>query len=199
MQEKNKQKGFIKVPLLILIMVSAIAVLGVSYGVIKYSKTSKIIEEANKLTKEEKYTEANEKLEVAQNQLLTKNLGIKKQEINKKIEENIKLNEDKLEYNQGLEEFNKENYDEAKELLSKVSEISPYYEDAKNKKEEAENRGKVVDSFVDEIKISSRENLTLDTKTGQIKFVPIKTVMVTAGQYHTCAVLSDDTIKCWGT
>ena len=47
MQGKNKQKGFIKVPLLILIIVSTIAALGVSDGVIEYSKTSKTIEEAD--------------------------------------------------------------------------------------------------------------------------------------------------------
>ncbi len=141
MKEKMKiQKGFVQIPLLIGIIISIVVTAGVSYGVFEYHKISKIVEEAEQLTKEEKYDGAIEKLELAQNRWLTKTLGIKKQKITDEIEKNNKLLEDKSEYVQGIEEFNKENWERAKELLSKVSEISPYYQEAKNKIEEIQNK-----------------------------------------------------------
>ncbi|MCD6192141.1 MAG: hypothetical protein J7L26_01565 [Candidatus Aminicenantes bacterium] len=141
MRETLKQNtGFIQIPLLITIVTAFIVVGGASYGIIEYQKISKIINEAEQLSKNEKYSEAIEKLELAKNRWLTKNLGIKGQEIADKIENNRKLSEDKSEYNKGLEEFNKGNYEKAKELLEKVSEISPYYQDAKNKIEEVQEK-----------------------------------------------------------
>ena len=140
MKEKiNTQKGFIQIPLLIIVIVS-IAVGGVGYGAIEYQKTSELVKKAEQLTKEEKYNEAIEKLEFAQNRWLTKNLGIKKPEISNKIERNKELLEDKSKYTQGIEEFNKGNWEKAKELLSKVSGVFPYYQDAKRKVEEAQNK-----------------------------------------------------------
>jgi len=139
MKEKIKiQKGFIQIPLLIGIIVSIIAAAGISYGAMEYSKTSKIIREAEQLAKEGKYDEAIEKLEHAQNKLLGK--MILKQKINAELDTNKKLLEDKSEYNQGIEEFNKGNWDKAKELLSKVSETFPHYQDAKNKIEEVQKK-----------------------------------------------------------
>lgn len=141
MKEKIKtQKSFIQIPLLIGIIVSIITTTGIGYGAFEYHKTSKIIGEAEQLTKEEKYNEAIEKLEFAQNRWLTKSLGFRRQEINLEIEQNKKLIDDKLNYTQGIEEFNKGDWGKAKELLSKVSEISPYYQDAKNKTEEAQKK-----------------------------------------------------------
>lgn len=136
-QKLNSHKGFIQVPLLVGIIVSiAIISLG-SYGGFEYYKTSKIIKEAKQLSKDEKYEEAIQKLEFAQHKLIGKLLNRK---ILTEIEEYKKLLENKKEYYQGLEEFNKGNWEKAKELLSKVSEISPYYQDAKNKIEEAEKQ-----------------------------------------------------------
>ena len=114
------KKGFIQVPLLIGIVVSIITATGIGYGAIEYSKTSKIIREAEQLTKEEKYDEAIAKLEPAQNKLFGK--MIFKQKISTELDTNKKLLEDKSEYTQGIEEFNKENWYKAIELLSKVSE-----------------------------------------------------------------------------
>jgi hypothetical protein len=75
-------------------------------------------------------------------ELIQKRLGgrILHQKINTYLERNKKLLEDKSEYAKGMEEFNKGNWEKAKELLSKVSEISPYYQDAKSKIEEAQNK-----------------------------------------------------------
>ena len=139
MKEKIKtQKGFIPI-LIIAIAAVVIGGIGVSYGII-YHNTSSLIKKAEQLTKEEKYNEAVEKLEFAQDRWFIKNLGIKKQEIANEIEKNKKLFEDKSEYTQGVEEFNKGNWEKAKELLLKVSEISPYFQDAKNKIEESQKK-----------------------------------------------------------
>jgi len=125
-----------------------LAGIGISYGIV-YSHISNIIAEAQELTKEEKYNEAIELLELYQPSWLIKNLGIKKQAIANEIEKDKKLLEDKTEYTQGIEEFNNGNWEQAKELLSKVSENSPYYQDAKNKIEEAQQ--KIIEERVTEI------------------------------------------------
>jgi len=140
MDQKIKQRGFIQIPLLIAIIVSVISVAGVGYGGIEYKKISNSIGEAKQLAKEEKYNEANEKLESTKKRWIVKTLGIQKEKIAIEIENNKKLSEDKLEYSQGVEEFNKENWEKTKELLSKVSEISPYYQDAKRIVEEIQRR-----------------------------------------------------------
>jgi len=148
MEEKIKtKKGFIQIPILIAIIVSVVVTSGIGYGAIEYHKTSKIIKEAEQLAKEEKYDEAIGKLEIAQNKFLGKT--ILKQKITAELEINKKLLEDKTEYTQGIEEFNKGNWEKAKELLSKVSENSPYYQDAKNKIEEAQK--KIIEEKVAEI------------------------------------------------
>ena len=158
----NNQKGFIQIPILIAIIVSIVVVSGISYGTIEYNKTSNIIKETDQLTKEEKYNEAIEKLEITQNRWLVKNLGIKRQEIANKIESNKTLLEDKLEYTQGLEEFNKGNWEQAKDLLSKVSEISHYYQDAKNKVEETQKR--ITEKQVAEAVGKNREEVKRETE-----------------------------------
>jgi len=138
MNQKNKtKKGFIQIPIVIAIIVSVIVVSGIGYGVIEYTKTSKLIKEAEKLSKEEKYGEAINKLEFAQKRLVGKILNKK---INTELEKNKKLLEDQTEYTQGIEEFNKGNWERAKELLLKVSENFPHYQDAKNKIEETEKK-----------------------------------------------------------
>jgi len=140
MEKNNKlRKGFAPI-FIILIIILGIGGIGGTYGAVEYHKTSKLVKEAEQLTREEKYDEANGKLELVQKNWLTKNLGVKKQEIAGEIEENKKLLEDKSEYAQGIEEFNKGNWEKAKELLSKVSEISPYYREAKNNLEEIQIR-----------------------------------------------------------
>jgi hypothetical protein len=153
MEKNNKlQKGL--APLfIILIIILGIGGIGGTYSVIEYRKNSKLVKEAEQLTKEEKYDEANGKLELAQNSWLTKNLGIKKQEIASEIEKNKKLLEDKSEYAQGIEEFNKGNWEKAEELLSKISETSPHYQETKNKIAEAQNRMmEKVDETPEEVK-----------------------------------------------
>jgi len=83
MKEKIKtQKGFIQIPLLVMVIVFIVIVGGIGYGVIKHNKTSKIIREVEQ----------------------PKNLGIKKQEITDGLDRNKKLLEDKSEYIQGIEE-----------------------------------------------------------------------------------------------
>jgi predicted GH43/DUF377 family glycosyl hydrolase len=134
------QKGFIQIPLLAMLIVSISVVVGIGYGTVEYHKVSKAVREAEQLAREERYDEAIEKLDLAQNRRFIKNVGIKRQEIADEIEKNKTLLEDKSEYNRGIEEFNKENWVKAKELLSKVSEISPHYQDAKNKIEEAQKK-----------------------------------------------------------
>ena len=160
--EKNTklQKGLAPI-FIILIIILGIGGIGGTYGAIEYHKTSKLVNEAGQLTKEEKYDEANGKLELVQNSWLTKNLGIKKQEIAGEIENNKKLLEDKSEYTQGMEEFNKENWEKAEELLSEVSEDSSYYQDAKNKTEEIQER------ITEEINKTSEEIKEKVQKQGQ--------------------------------
>jgi hypothetical protein len=122
---------------IIILLTGIILVSGIGCGVGEYFKISKIIRETEQLTKEEKYDEAIQELEILKNTLFGKILS---QKINTELEKNKRLLEDKIEYTQGLEEFNKENWEQAKELLSKVSENSPYYQDAKNKIEEAQKK-----------------------------------------------------------
>ena len=156
MKEKIKpQKGFIQIPLLIAIIVS-IAVISVGgYGGFEYYKTSKIIKEAEQLSKEEKYEEAIEKLNLAQVSLFVKNLGIKKQEISDKQEETKKLVEDLSKYNQGLNEFDKGNYQEAIDLFFEIPEDSFYSNNAKLKTEEAKR--KMVEEELGETKIAKEK------------------------------------------
>jgi len=141
MKEKIKiQKGFIQIPLLIIIIVSVVIVSGVGYGTIEYRRISKTLRESGQLTKEEKYNEAVHQLELIQNRWLIKNLSIKKQEISNKIKENENLLEDKLKYNQGLDELNQENWQKAIDLLSKISDTSFYYQKTQTKIEEAKRK-----------------------------------------------------------
>jgi len=156
MKDKAKiQKGFIQIPLLIAIIVSIVVASGIGYGVIEYRKTSKTIREAEQLAEEERYNEANEKLESAQNSWLIKNLGLKKQEISNEIEKNRKLDEDKLTYNQGLEKLNGGNFQEAVDLLSGLPESSFYYQKAQTKIEESKR--KIVEGELGETKIAKEE------------------------------------------
>jgi hypothetical protein len=136
MNKKPKNQNFISIVASIVIILAGI---GISYGIV-YSNVSNKIKEAQELAKEEKYNEAIELLEPYRHMWLIQNLGIKKQAVANEIEKYKKLLEDKTEYTQGIEEFNKGNWEQAKELLSKVSENSPYYQDAKNKIEEAQNK-----------------------------------------------------------
>jgi len=137
MKEKINQKGFIKIPLLIVTIVSIVMTTGFGYGIFEYSKTAKVIEEAEQLIKAEKYNDAIVILETGFNQWTVENLGIKRQEIFNRIEEIKRLLVDKIKYNKGMEEFDKKNWDKAKESLSKVSKDSPYYQDAQNKIQES--------------------------------------------------------------
>jgi hypothetical protein len=142
---KLKQTRFINSLFIVLVIMAGI--IGIGYGIVYY-RVSKLLKNAEQLTKDEKYNEAIGKLEAAQNELFIKNWGVKKHEINNEIEKNKKLLEDKSEYIHGVEEFNKGNWEKAKELLSKVSEISPYYQDAKVKLEEIQN--KIVERQISE-------------------------------------------------
>jgi len=140
MKEENKKKGFIQIPLLIGIIFSIVVISGIGYGAVEYNKTSKLVEEAGQLAKEEKYDEAIEKLKSVQNKWLVKNLGVKKQEIADKTEENKKDLEDKLKFTQSLEEFNEANWQKAISSFSEIPENSFYYKDAQLKIEEAKRK-----------------------------------------------------------
>jgi tetratricopeptide (TPR) repeat protein len=163
MKEKIKtQKGFSQILILITIIISVVVASGISYGVVEYNKISKLINEAEKLSKEEQYDEAINKLESAKSCWVNNVLGIKKQEIINEIDNNKKLLESKSEYTQGVEEFNKGNWEKAKELLSKISEISPYYQDAKSKVEEAQNKimNEKINEAVNKAKIEIQNQQT---------------------------------------
>ena len=73
MKEKINKKGFIQIPILIAIIVSITVISAGGYGGFEYHKTSKVIKEAKQLAGEEKYNEAIEKLETAQDSLVVKN------------------------------------------------------------------------------------------------------------------------------
>ena len=151
----TKQKGFIQIPLLIGIIV-AVAITSVGgYGGLEYYKTSKVINEAEQLAGEERYDEAIGKLEIAQNNLVVKNLGLKRQEINNEIETNKRNLEDKSKFTQALEKIDEGNYQEAIDLFSEISEGSFYSNNAKLKIEEAKR--KMVEEELGETKIAQKE------------------------------------------
>lgn len=152
------QKGFIQIPFLIAILVSVVVASGISYGAIEYYKTSKILKEAEQLTKEEKYDQAIQKLKFLQNKWISK---IFKQEITRDLDKNKKLLEDKLEYTQGIEEFNKGNWQKAKESLSRVSENSPYFKEAKTKIKEADLKIEEEKKEIQEIAKPEKEKVEL--------------------------------------
>ena len=156
MKERIKtQKGFIQIPILIAIIVS-IAVISVGgYGGFEYYKTSKVIKEAKQLAGEEKYNEAIEKLEIAQNSLVVKNLGLKRQEINNEIEVNKRNLEDKSKFTQALGKIDEGNYQEAIDSFSELPENSFYYRDAQLKTEEAKR--KMIEEELGETKIAKKE------------------------------------------
>lgn len=155
MKEKIKtQKGFIQIPILIVIITGIAVIGGGGFGVLYY-QNSNLIKEANQLTEEEKYEEAVEKLESAQNSWLVKKLGLKKQEISNEIEKNRELREDKLSYNEALEEFNKENWERAINLFSEISEQSLYSSKAQLKIEIAKR--KIAEKELGEAKVATEE------------------------------------------
>ncbi|MFH1423539.1 MAG: tetratricopeptide repeat protein [Candidatus Nealsonbacteria bacterium] len=130
MEEKiNIQKAFLRTPLLIAIIFFAVVIAGVGYGIFDYQKLSGIIEEAERLAGEEKYDEAIEKLEFAQQKWIVKNLSVKSEE----IERSKQLIESQRNYNEGIKKIKTRDWNEAKELLLSVAEESPYYLDTKNK------------------------------------------------------------------
>lgn len=132
------QKGFIQIPLLVAIIVSIVFASGVGYGAVEYHKTSKLIKEADQLAREEKYSEAIEKLELAQNKLLGK--IILKQKINTKLGENKKLLADKTKYDEGVNRINEGDLQGSIDLLSELPESSFYYQKAQTKIEEAKRK-----------------------------------------------------------
>ncbi len=156
MEEKIKtQKGFIQIPLLIAIIVSVVVTAGTGYGAFEYHKTSKTIGESEQLAKEEKYDGAIEKLELAQNRWITKDLGLKRNKINEKIEENKRNLEDKSKFTQAFEEFDEANWQKAIDLFSEIPENSFYYKDTQLKIEEAKR--KIVEEELGETKIAKKE------------------------------------------
>lgn len=156
MKEKiKKNKGFIQIPLLIVIIVSITIISVGAYGGFEYYKTSKLLKEAGQFIKKEKYEEAIGKLNLAQTSWFVKNLGIKKQEVVNKQEEAKKLTEDLSKYNQGLDELNKGNYQRAINLFSQISEGSFYSNKSKLKIEEAKR--KMAEEELGKIKIAKRE------------------------------------------
>lgn len=139
MKEKIKSRnGFIPIPLLVGIIFSLLTILGVTYGAIEYNKTSKIIKEAEQLSKEEKYDESIGKLEVAQNKLLGK--IILKQKISTELDTNKKLLVDKTKYDEGVNKLNEGGLQGSIDLLSELPESSFYYQKAQTKIEESKRK-----------------------------------------------------------
>jgi hypothetical protein len=168
MKERIKTKnGFLQIPITIWILLVIVAI-GIGYGTGEYFKTSKIIKETEELTKEEKYDEAIKELEFLKNKLFGKILS---QKISAELEKNKKLLEDKTEYTQGIEEFNKGNWEKAKDLLSKVSEISPYYQDAKSKIEEIQN--KIINEKIAEAVNKAKTEIRNQQNTQSIENPPL--------------------------
>lgn len=114
-------------------------IIGIGYGAIYY-QTSRILKNAEQLTKDEEYSEAIEKLETARDGLAFKKLGLKRQEIEDGIEANKRNLEDKLKFAQSLIKIEEGGYQEAVDLLSGLSENSFYYQKAQTKIEEAKRR-----------------------------------------------------------
>jgi len=140
---------------LITIIVSITVISVGGYGGFEYYKTSKIIKEAKQLTEEEKYNEAIEKLETAQDSLVVKSLGLKKQEVNDEIETNKRNLEDKLKFTQALVKIDEGSYQEAIDSFLGIPENSFYYKDAQLKTEEAKR--KIVEEELGETKIAKKE------------------------------------------
>lgn len=146
-------------------LVVFVTVAGISYGAIEYKKISGLVKESNQLVKEEKYSEANDKLAVAGMGLLVKTLGIKKQEINNQIAENKKLAEDKSSYDQGLDVLNNNNFQEAINILSTLPEDSFYYQKAQTKIEESKRM--IVEG---KLSVETTAKLTAEAKARQEEF-----------------------------
>ncbi len=132
----NKEKTSLLIKATICIVIST----GFGYGIGEYYKTFKLIELSKELKREERYEEALQKLEFAENMWFASVFGMKKSEIEKEIKENNRFIEDRIEYNQGIDEINKGNLEGAKEFFLRISEDSPYYKYAKDKIQEIEQR-----------------------------------------------------------
>ncbi len=163
-QKIKTQKGFIQIPLLVVIIVSFAVISVGGYGGFKYYKTSEVIKESKQLAGEEKYKEAIEKLEVAQNSLVVKNFGLKKQEINEEIEANKKNLKDKSKFTQALAEFDEGNWKEAVDLFSEIPEDSFYFNNAKLKIEKAKR--KITEKELGETKVAKKQ---VEEKLGETK------------------------------
>jgi len=156
MRQKIKtQKGFIQIPLLVIIIVSIAVISAGAYGGFEYYKASTLIKEAKQLAKEEKYEEAIDKLEIAQTKWIVKSLGLKREQINNEIETNKRNLENKSKFNQALEEFNKANWQKAIDLFSEIPENSFYYKDAQLKIEEVKR--KIVEEQLRETELAKEK------------------------------------------
>lgn len=90
-------------PMLIGIIISAIAVMGIGYGVVEYKKTSNLVDKSKQLSADNKYSEANKKLESAKNRWFVKVLGIQEEKTTNEIENN----EAKLDVEAAMQEIEK--------------------------------------------------------------------------------------------
>lgn len=129
--------AFIQISLLVRIIVSIVVTIGIGYVAIEYNKNSKSVGEAKQLTKEEKYEEAINKLQLAQASFVVKELTLNKQKIVNEINENGQRLKDKSWYEQGLNEFDKGNWQKSIDMLLGLPESSFYYQKAQIKIEES--------------------------------------------------------------
>jgi len=155
MERKTKfQKGFIQIPLLVIILFSSVIISGIGYGAFEYFKLHQALKETDRLSREEKYDKALEKLSAAKESWLIK-LGFKKEVIIQKQESIKKLTEDFSKYQKGLEELTQGNYQEAINLFSQITENSYYFDKARIKIEEAKR--KIIEKELEETKIAKEK------------------------------------------
>lgn len=123
----------------LIVLATILGFAGIGYGAIYY-QTSKVIQNAQQLTNEEKYDEALNKLSLAQVSWTVQKLSVNKQKIADEIDKNKQLSEDETKYNQGVDELNAGDSQETIDLLSELPEESFYYQKAQTKIEEAKRK-----------------------------------------------------------
>lgn len=125
---------------ILIILIGLLILVGLSFGTIKandYYRVNKIIQSSNELTRLEKYQEAIQTLELAQNRWT---INTTRELINSKLNHNAKLLIDQTNYNSGNTLFSQDKWVEARAVYSKVSVDYPYYKEAQDKIKECQNK-----------------------------------------------------------
>jgi flagellar basal body-associated protein FliL len=130
MKEKIKKKGFVQIPILIVIIVSVLVVGGVGFGFVEYKQVSDKIIQAKHFLEIESYDKAISNLADARTSWLVTSIKIKNTQIQKELQEAEIRQGHRNIYKEGLDAFDEVSWEEAIVSFSEIPKGSFYYHQA---------------------------------------------------------------------